>query len=322
MLLKFSSNPTRNNLRVDVPLTNMSIGYKNMTYIADDIFVMSPSQVRSGIVPKYDQSHWFRDAASLRAPGTKSTGGGWKTDISDTFYCHRYSFRYEYDDDTAGEQMSPFNLDRDGVEFVTDKMQLKREVDFSTNFFTSGVWGTTNTLSGTDQWDDYSGSDPLGNIETAKDTIEGATAVEPNALTMGKQVWMKLKWHPDIIDTIKHTQRAITTPDIFSSLTEIPKILIGRSIYTTTVEGTAEGSVSYTRIWGKKALLTFSPPTPALKSPACGYTYVWNRVENALQWIKRMRNEEREVTIIEGNSYFDQKSLATSSGYIFDTVVS
>ena len=113
MLLKFASNPTRTSLRVDVPLTNMSIGYRNVGYIADQLFTVTPTQVRSGIVPKYDQSPWFRDAAHLRAPGTPSTGGGWKTDISDTFYAHRYSFRYEYDDDTAGEAMLPYNHQRE-----------------------------------------------------------------------------------------------------------------------------------------------------------------------------------------------------------------
>lgn len=322
MLLKFSSNPTRTNLRVDMPLTNMSIGYKNPGYIADEMFPINPSSVRSGIVPKYDQSHWFRDTAQLRAPGTPSVGGGWDTDISDTFYCHRYSFRYEYDDDTAGEAMAPFNLDRDGVEFVTDKMQLKREVDFATTFFITGVWGTSTTLSGTDQWDDYAGSDPLGNMETASDAIEASAGVTPNSATMGKQVWIKLKWHPDVIDTIKHTQRAQMTSEIFGGLVEIPNIRIGRGIYTTSVEGTAEASVSYTRIWGKNVLLLYVPPTVSLRTPAAGYTFVWQRVANALQWIKRMRNEEREVTIIEGNSYYDQKATATKSGYWYGAAVS
>jgi len=323
MLLKsFAHNPTRTNLRVDVPLTNMSIGYRNPGYIADEMFLVSPSQVRSGIVPKYDKSHWFRDAAQLRSPGAPSQGGGWDTDVSDTYYCHRFSFRYEYDDDTAGEAMAPFNLDRDGVEFVTDKMQLRREIAFATDFFVTGVWGTSNTLSGTDQWDDYAGSDPLGDIETAKDTVEGSAGVEPNSIALGKQVWIKLKWHPDIIDTIKHTQRAQMTTEIFGGLAEIPKVLIGRGIYTTSAEGTAEASVSYTRIWGKNVLFLFVPPAPSLRTPAAGYTYVWQRVASALQWIKRMRNEEREVTIIEGNSYFDQKATATDSGYWLGAVVS
>lgn len=51
-----------------------------------------------GVVPKYNQSYWFREAARLRTPGTKNLNGGWKTDISDTFYQQRYSFRYEITD--------------------------------------------------------------------------------------------------------------------------------------------------------------------------------------------------------------------------------
>jgi hypothetical protein len=37
------------------------------------------------------------------------------------------------------------------------------------------------------------------------------------------------------------------------------------------------------------------------------YTFVWQRVPNALQYIKRMRNEEQEIDIIEGNTYYDQR---------------
>ena len=47
----------------------------------------------------------------------------------------------------------------------------------------------------------------------------------------------------------------------------IDKYLVGRSIYTTSPEGTAESSVTYTRIWGKNALMLFTPDQPALMTP-------------------------------------------------------
>src|SRR5690242_11661865 len=93
-------NPTSNKVHVDRLLTNLSIGYKNSDYIADNIFPVVPVTKRSDIIPKYDQSHWFRNGATKRAPGTKSEGGGFKVTTDDTYYADRYSFRTEIDDDT------------------------------------------------------------------------------------------------------------------------------------------------------------------------------------------------------------------------------
>ena len=133
---------------------------------------------------------------------------------------------------------------------------------------------------------------------------------------------MQLKWHPDLIDTIKYTQRGQLDLDIFTSLTEFQRVFVGRGIYTSSPEGTAEASVTYSRIWGKDAMLLYVPERPALSTPSAGYTFVWQRVPNAIQYIKRFRDEEREVDIIEANSYFDQEKTAADAGIFLNTVVS
>lgn len=315
-------NPTARDLHVDSLLTNISIAYRNPSYIADMIFPLVTVMKQSDIVPKYEQSHWFRNGAKMRAPGTKSQGGGWAVDTSDTYFAARRSFRVEIADDDRDNTDQPFNLDRDGTEFVTDKMQLAREVAFATDFFKTGVWGDDDT-GGTDftQWSDYASSSPLVDITGYQDAVEGRIGREPNKLVLGKQVWSSLKWHPDLIDTIKHTQTAMMTVNLAAALMELENIMIGRAIVTTDEEGTAEASVTYTRVWGKNALLLYVPDRPSLMTPAAGYTFVWQRVASALQYIKRMRDEEREVDIIEGNSYFDQKATAPKAGQFLASAV-
>lgn len=314
--------PDRTDVRVDPLLTNISIGYRNAAYIADQIAPLVPVKQQSSVVPNFNQSFWFRDAAHLRAPRTKSRGGGFTTDNTAKYFADRYSFRYEYDDDTAGNVQTPYDLDTAGTEFVTDKMQMRREVAFATDFFKTGVWGA-DKVGGTDftQWSDYGGSSPLVDVSAYMDDVEGRIGREPNKGVLGKQAWLQLKWHPDLIDTIKYTQKAQMTVELAAALFELESLLIGRSIYTTSKEGTAEGSVTYSRIWGKHMLLVYTPASPSLFTPAAIYTFVWQKVQNALQYIKRMRDEEREVTIIEGNSYFDQKACATRAGEFLQNVV-
>jgi len=312
---------TPRDLHVDRFLTNISIAYRNPAYIADEIFPILPVRKQSDLIANYDQSHWFRDEARLRAPGTKSQRGGWKVS-PDNYFCVRFSYGHEIDDEARDNADEPFNLDREATEFCTDKVQLRRERSFAADFFKTGVWGADKT-GGVDftQWSDYANSSPLVDLTTYTDEVEGKIGRESNTLVMGKQVWVKLKWHPDLLDTIKYTQRAQMSIELFASLTEIPRVHVGRTIYTDSPEGTAEASVVYQRVWGKKVLMLYRPEAPSLLQPSAGYTFVWGRVENAIQYIRRMRDEEREVDIIEANSYFDQKLTAARAGIFLESAV-
>lgn len=308
---------TPGDVYVDALLTNISIAQFNdpAGYIARQIAPVVPVQQQAGLYASYDQSPWFRNDAKVRAPGTRSEGGGWSVNNTNTYYCGRISRRVEIDDDTRGNAGAPFMLDQEATSLVTDKVNLYHEIAWASTNFTTSVWGGDQTGgSNFTQWSDYANSAPLTDIDTYADNIDARVAREPNTLAMGKQVWMKLKRHPDIIDLIKYTQRGQVTIDLFAALVEIPRVLVGKAIYTASPEGTAEASVTYSRIWGKNVLLAYVAERPSLMAPSASYTFTWSRVPNSVIYIKRMRDEEREVDIIESNSYFDFKVTSSRAG--------
>jgi len=314
--------PTSQDLHVNALLTNISIAYINKTYVADQVFPIVPVAKQSDIVPKFNQSAFFRDDSKVRAPGTKSEGGGFTVDSTDTYFCNRFSRRFEIADEVRRNADAPWNLDSVATQFVTDKIMMRREVSFATDHFATGIWGVDKD-GGTDftQWSDYGASTPEVDVDNYKDQVEALSQVEPGKMVVGKQVHLQLKNHPALIDRIKYTQRGQLTPELIASLLELDQYLVGRSIYTTTVEGIAESSVSYSRIWGKHALLLFVPSAPSLLTPAAGYTFVWQVVPSALQYIKSMRDEEKEIDIIEGNTYFAQKRTSTRAGAFLESAV-
>ena len=315
--------PTSRDVHVDQLLTNVSIAYSNQSYIADEIFPLVPVRKQSDIVPKYDQSHWFRDEAKLRAPGTYSVEGGYSVDTSDTYYCPRFSFSKGIPDETRDNADQPFDLDREATEYVTDKLMMKRERAFATDFFTTSVW-TTDKTGGTDftVWSNYAASNPLVDVTAYKDAVEALIGREPNKFVIGKEVLVQLQWHPDLVDSIKYTQKGILTEDIIQSLLGFDSLLVGRTITTATIEGTAEASVVYSRIWGKHGLMAYVPQSPSLRTPAAGYTFVWQRVPAAKQYIVRHRDDRAEKDIVEANSYFDQKVTAARAGLFLSGAVS
>lgn len=314
--------PDQNALNVDSLLTQVAIGYSNPNYISDDLFPWVNVKMRSGYVPKYDQSYWFRDDAKLRAPGTKSQGGGWDTDNTTTYYCHRYSYRHEIPDEVRDNAAEPYNVEASGARLAADKIAMRRDRQFVSDFFTTSVWSNDVTGGTTvDQWSAYASSAPIVDMDTYKDTVLGTIGREPSVFAMGNQVWIKLKNHPDLLDTIKYTERAIVPPELFASLCGLSKVRIGKAIVTTTKEGTAESSVTYSRIWGKHALLLYVPESPSLDSPAGGYCFTWNRVPSSRQYVVRHRDDERETDIIEANTYFDHVLTEAGAGVFFSGIV-
>lgn len=319
--------PTSSQVWVDQLLTNVSVAYQNDEYIADSLFPTLPVMKQSGIVPQISQSAFFRNDAKLRAPGAKSVGTGFKVDNTTTYFCPRYSIRHEIPDEVRDNAASVYDQDRLSTNLVTEQLMLTREVAFATSLFTSSVWtggasASDNTISVV--WSNYGSSSPLTEIQGWRDTFTGSLPKEPNKFVIGRLVWTQLKYHPDVVDMLKYTTpiKGPIAPAIFASMIEVDNVYVGKAIYTTSVEGTAESAVVYSRIWGKHALLLYTPNGPQLDTPAAGYTVVWQRVPAAVQYIKRMRDEEREIDIIEGNSYYQQKVLVSKAGAFTANVVS
>ena len=304
-------------LHVDQNLTNLSIGYKNPVYIADTVFPTIPVQRQSNLIPRYDQSPWFRNQAANRAPGTMPHRDGFT--VSSTLYsCLQYAFGYEIPDEYRDNTDAPYDLDRDGTAFVTDRLQMSREIAAATEYFKAGVWGADHTVGvAAGQfviWDDYLNSQPLVDITEWQEGVVGKGIPTPNTLVIGSEVWAKLKWHPNLTGIMPTDTVRVFTLDLLRTSLELDRVLVGKALYTPTVAGVAEASVVYNRIWGKHALVAYIAPAPAMMTPSAGYTFVWNRVPNAIQYISRVREDARYQDVINGFSHWDTRVLVPNAG--------
>jgi hypothetical protein len=312
-------------LHVDSWLTGLSIGYKNPVYIADTVFPTIPVQRQSNLIPRYDQSPWFRNQAHNRAPGTIPHRDGF-TVSSALYSCLQYAFGYEIPDEYRDNTDAPYDLDRDGTAFVTDRLQMAREINAATEYFKAGVWGSEHTPGvGPGQfviWDDYQNSQPLIDISNWQEEVVGRGVPTPNTLVIGSEVWASLKWHPNLTGIMPTDEVRIFTQELLRTSLELDRVLVGKALFTPSLAGTPEASVVYQRIWGKNALVAYIAPNPALMTPSAGYTFVWNRVPNALQYISRIREDNRYLDVINGFSHWDTRVLVPGAGEIGLGVVS
>jgi hypothetical protein len=318
----------RGDAYIDQIQSNVLISYSNPLYLARQLFPLLPVNLMSGILPQLVQSHWFRNQAGARAVGTRSNRGAFAMDNTMQYVCKWASFGVELPDLVRDNQVEPYNLDQACTEFATDKILMEQELNFTSAAFTTGKWGTDYTgvasapsASQFIYFGDYAASTPLVTLSTYNDVIEGRIGREGNKLVMGKQVWTALKWHPDLLDNIKYTQRAQMTPELLASMLEIDQVLIGRGIYTTSAEGTSEASVSYSRIWGKHMLLLYGVNAPTIMAPAGGYTVAWQRRVSPLGYVRRFRDDERELDVFEASSFYTHKVTTSRAGVFLSGAV-
>jgi hypothetical protein len=132
-----------------------------------------PVNKQSGIIPTYDQSHWFRDDAKIRAPAHRSEGGGWAVG-TDTYFGRPLLLSREIGDEERDNADSVWNLEQDAVEFAKDKVDMRRERSLAAEIMTTGIWGNDDA-GGSDftQWSDYAASTPLINATSYMDEVEG-----------------------------------------------------------------------------------------------------------------------------------------------------
>jgi hypothetical protein len=285
--------------------------------------------VQAGSFVTYRKGDWFRTDAAVRAPGSETAGSGWNESF-DTYFAKPYGVHKDIDGFTRqNAQAVGRQPDRDAARFVANQLLLRREIDFVSRFFTTGVWTTLQTgvaaAPGANQFfqfNDYTNSDPIQVVANAKLLMQQLTGLDPNVLIVGPQVRIQIANHPKVINRIQYTQRAILTDDLLASLFEVDKFVVPKAIQNTANEGAAADAFSF--LWGKSMLLAYVTDTPSTEEPTAGATFTWSGYLGAGATgtrVRRYRIEEKDVDRVEAEMAYDMKVVAPDCGIFFTATV-
>jgi hypothetical protein len=340
--------PSRSEVHISTPLTNVSIAYMQdpMHFVAGQVFPEIPVSKQADAYYIFERGEMNRDEAQERAPGTESAGGSYEVG-SDTYYAKVYGFHRDVPDQVRQNADNQFNLDREATIYVTNKALLRREVMWTSKFFTAGAPGDTwmfdvdgvassptasASFDPTDaanndvlHWSDAA-STPIEDVRRGKRYVMEETGFVPNHMTMSQVVYDALIDHPDVVGRIDRGQTTgaaranlVTLADLF----EVDKVLVMRAIQNTGKKGQA---AAHSFIAGKNALLSYAPATPGLLTPSAGYTFNWSGLYSGDgagmgARIKKFRIEAIESDRVEIGFSFDQKKTGADLGYFFGGIV-
>ena len=284
--MPMSSNQVR---VVDPVLTNVAQGYRHADHVGHILFPRVGVSLSGGQILEFGKES-FKLYNARRAPGatTKRISFGY---LGKSFALTQDALEGQVPREHLRDAAkSPgIDLGTRAVNITLRALSLTLEYDQAQLATAAANYDTNHkvALSGTDQWTD-SGSNPLNDINTAKEAIRSSVGIYPNTLLLSAKAFNAIRDHALVVDRIKYTGRDSITPEMLATLLDLEKVVVGKAVAFDDGGGDID-------IWGNNAILAYVPSSPSgMEDPSYGYTYTLNNnpmVEkpyydnNAKSWI-------------------------------------
>lgn len=322
--------PTMQTAHIDRALTNISVAYLQDAgnFIAHRVFPIVPVKRQSDVYYMYNKGDFMRDEAQVRGAATESAGGDYGVEAQQPYYCRKHAFHKDVTPEERANYDEPLDADKDATDFVSQKMLIRREMEWATKFFKPGIWGrgivgaADAAENQTLKWN-LPTSNPIADITGASVQMAAETGYKPNTLVLSPFAFNALKNHEDILDRIKYTQKGIVTADLLATLFEVDNVYVAWGVVNTAAKGATE-KIDF--IMGKHALLCYVNPRPALRKPSAGYIFAWTGLEGSGAYGNRIVRLPMDMLglgteRIEGEIAFDAKKICADMGVFFEGIV-
>lgn len=303
---------------VDKLLTQVSSILVPQGYISEEYFPGIQAAQNTGKLAKYGNEH-------LRIINTVMGGRG-KAPRVDSIT--RSSTTFEIEDHglegivTASDKRNverPYNAKKDEVLGLSTILWLGKEKALADAVTDTAILTQNVTLAGTDQWSDYTNSDPLGDAGLGHQTIFDACGMHPSQMSLSRAVLNKVKYHTKVLDALgfKHNRAGLLSRDDIARAFDVQKLLVGEAVHNSANEGQTD---SISSVWGKHVVFSFVPAVARPYQQSLGY-YLTLQGESPRKVFKFAVNNPPESTGIIVTDHYDQLLSNVSCGYLIKDAV-
>lgn len=301
---------------VNETLTGVVIAYENKDLVADRVLPRIPVASKKYKYVEYPKGQLFTvpetRVGRKSEPNQPDFEGEEKTDSVDDRAL--IDFVPQSDIDEALETINPLSKT---AEWLIKLIELDHEIKTASLVFDSNTYAASNkeTLSGTDQWNDYANSKPLDVISEALDV----PLMRPNRMVIGQAAWTKLRRHPQIVEAVKGTgaKEGVVSRAELAEVLEIQEIIVGTGRQNFAKKGQA---ADLKRVWGNHCALIYIDESADTEN---GVTF-----GGTPQYRKRLAGDwEDNKPGVDGGrwvkvgEYLHEKILAADCGYFIEDVI-
>lgn len=308
---------TGRDIHIDAALSNLSVAYRNTSFLAEEIFPIVKVGKQSDVYYVFNKGDWFRIEETLRAKTTEPRKVEFAVSSS-TYYARGYALEEYLAWEDLKNADAGIDFEASSTEHLTDLLKLALENRIA-SMLTSGTnVGSYATLTGDNQWSAYTTSDPFNDVAVGKDAIHATTGKQANFMVISYPVYIKLREHPDILDRIKYTQVGIATVDLLAKAFDIENVMIGAAVKNTGAEGLAD---SFSYVWGKDVLIGYRAKTPGLREASLGYNFRWVPEGFRPMTVAKIEDEHKRARIVSVEYYQDEKITGSDCGYLIEDAI-
>jgi len=323
--------PNVRELMVSAPLQNVSIQYRNKSYIADSVFNLVKAAPKASILI-YRRGGFLRNQAEMRAAGTRAVRSGFNATTT-PIVTNEYALAKEVtDEDRRNVQYDgspPLKPQIDAIEFCSDAIDLSRELLVANAVVAAGTgWnGEANGEDVTGLWAAGAGNTFIEDIETGIETVRSNTGIRPNTLMLSANTYVELKQESTVLARIQYVERGIVSADLIAALFDLDIVIIGDCIYNSSEEAQDGSDFTATNVWeqnaGKgSAFLFYRPSSPGLKVPAAGYTCYSPYENGARRRVTTWREPAEHIDVYESAESIGVYQTGAYLGKLFtDTIL-
>lgn len=320
-------------VHISAPLSDLSIGYHPVGFIAERIHPVVPVNHENDLYYVWDRGDALREMDTLRADGTAAhiADFGYSTAA---YVCEEYALKTRVTDRQAANADKVLSLQVSKIRRVQDLILTGQERR-AAGLFSAAALPAANqtTLAGINRWND---AGFVGSIEQNIDTADEAIrqqlgGLPPNVLVIPKAVAKVMKRDSKIRDLIKYTHADLLADG------ELPPKLWGKEVTVPSVATVNTNPTSVTGspwpienpntvlapgtnifdVWGKNVYVKYRNESPGIDVISASYIF------RSRPWmVKTWRDEEVDSTFYQPSFVQTEKLVAAVAVYaIFNAIV-
>ena len=309
---------SQNTALIDKFLTNASNMLLPAGYISEMILPAVPVQQTTGKIANYGDGH-------LRIVNTVHVGeGGYArvesiTRDSDTYSIENHGLQGTITDEDFRNVEKPYDARIDETLALTTHLWLGKEKALADTLQDPTIITQGATLTGNAQYNkrDHADSNPIEDMQTARDTVLDSIGVSINTAIMSKKVFNALRFHAQLLNTgYVQNRKGQLTGEELAAVLEVDNIFVGEAIFNSAKQGQ---TAVIAQVWGKDLIYARIGP-PALRQKVLGWEI--RKAGTTPRAVVRKSNftpvGSEEIAVTDN---YDQLILNANAAYLLQDVI-
>lgn len=254
-------------------LRDISLQYKNNTYIGAEVLPIVKVNKPSGRIGRYSENQFYEAVNDLA--DHRSSVQELEVEYEQVPYAtfpHANKV-FVSNDEVKLAADGPFKPVEDAIYKATNNLMLNHERLVAQLAFDPANFTTPHKILPATKWSN-SASTPVKNIQDAQDATFGN---DPLYAAIGLEAFRALQRHPDILAAFHFVaEGAVATKEQIARFFGFADIFVGEARFNFAKKG---ATADIQRLWGDAMLVYRRPAAPSLMSASFGYTLVFTERE-------------------------------------------